>query len=78
MPKYREETGQGISNISDIVAMAREFGIGLVVADCDPSQLSDSFKSQAGVRVCFGQTTRKDMVDTAGALALRTDSDRHG
>lgn len=39
LPRYRELSGQGTSNMSNLVALAREFGIGFVVAECDPSLL---------------------------------------
>jgi len=44
-PRYREETGQGINNMSNLIANARDVGLGLAVADCDPSLLANSIKS---------------------------------
>ena len=51
--------------------MSREFGIGLVGADCNPSLVSDAFKAQACIRMVFAQTHGRDIADSAAALALK-------
>jgi len=70
MPKYRENAQQSISNISHNMAMGREFGIGFVVADCEPSLLANSIKSSAYTRACFHQTHGDDITDSARSLGL--------
>ena len=75
MPKYREESQQSISNMSNIIALSREFGIGLIVAECDPALLANSIKSNCYVRFCFNQTTGRDVADSAQALGL-TDAEQ--
>jgi DNA helicase HerA-like ATPase len=71
MPKHREESQQCISNMSNIVALSREFGIGLVVAECDPALMGNSIKSNCYARFCFNQTSGRDIDDSAQTLGLR-------
>jgi len=73
MPKYREEAQQAISNMSNILAMAREFGVGFIVGECDPALLANSIKSMCYSRFCFSQTTGRDIAESALALGLDRD-----
>ena len=73
MPKYREESQKSISNISYFVAFAREFGIGLVAGECDPSLLSNSIKSNCYTRFCFNQSNGNDIIDSARSLGLDSE-----
>ncbi len=70
IPKFREEVQHAISNMSECIAQGREFGIGYIAAECHPRLLADSIKSSAFARVCFGQTSGKDVEDSAKALGL--------
>jgi hypothetical protein len=70
MPAYREDAQQAISNMSNLMAQAREFGIGFLVGECDPALLANSVKSNCYARFCFNQTNGKDVLDSAGALGL--------
>lgn len=69
-PRFREESQHAICNMSHIVAMAREFGLGLIVSDCDPHLLGDSIKSSSYTRICFGQTHGRDIKDSMAMLNL--------
>lgn len=73
IPKFREDGQHAVSNMSECIAQGREFGIGFLAAECHPSQLADSLKSSAFTRVCFGQTSNKDVEDSAKALGLRDE-----
>jgi len=70
LPRYREEAQQAISNMSNILAFGREFGVGFLVGECDPALLSNSIKSSCYSRFCFSQTGGRDIVDSARALGL--------
>jgi DNA helicase HerA-like ATPase len=75
MPRFREEGQHAVSNMSDSIAQGREFGIGFIAAECHPRLLGDSIKSSAFARVCFGQTSGKDVEDSGKALGL-SDQDQ--
>lgn len=70
MPKYREQSQQGICNMSNTLAMAREFGLAMLLAECEPSLLADSIKSSAFARFCFNQTHGRDIKDSIAMLDL--------
>jgi len=70
MPKYREEAQQAISNMSNIMAFGREFGVGFLVGECDPALLANSIKSSCYARFCFSQTGGRDVADSARSLGL--------
>lgn len=70
LPKYRDESQQSISNISHLIAFAREFGIGLIAAECDPSLLSNSIKSNCYARFCFNQSNGNDIRVCSQSLGL--------
>jgi hypothetical protein len=70
MPKSREQEQHTVSNMSQAIAMGREFGIGYLVSECHASLLADSAKSAAFSRVCFSQSGGQDVKDSAAALGL--------
>jgi hypothetical protein len=70
MPKWKEQSQNAISNVSDLVALSREFGVGLVAGECDPALLGDSIKSSCYTRLCFNQTHGRDVKDSASSLGL--------
>ena len=75
-PKYRDDSQKSISNISYLVAMAREFGIGFIFSDNDPHLLSNSIKSNCYTRFCFNQNNGTDIIDSCRSLGL--DSEQAG
>jgi hypothetical protein len=73
MPKVKEGQQQTICNMSNLVAMGREFGFGFLVADCDPRLLGDSIKANAYMRVCFNQSHGDDVIDSARSMGLKPE-----
>lgn len=73
MPKYRETSQQAIANMSHNVAMGREFGVGFVVGECDPSLLANSIKANCYARFCFNQSSNNDIRDSAASLGLNAE-----
>ena len=72
-PSFREEVQRSVANTSNIIALAREFGLGLVLADCDPRLISHSIKSSSYARVCFNLTHGADIRDCAHSLGLERE-----
>ena len=66
----RGEGQNAVSNISQITAMAREYGFSLCVGDNDASQVSDTFKKSAYARICFNQTHGEEVREAALSLGL--------
>lgn len=73
LPKHRDEAQNAISNPSMLIALGREFGLGFLVADNDPSLLSNSIKSSAFTRICFNLTHGRDIAEASRALGLNPE-----
>lgn len=56
--------------MSQYIALAREFGICLLLGECDPRLLARSIKSNCYTRFCFNQTHGDDIRDSAASLGL--------
>lgn len=70
MPAYREDQQSAIANMSRIIAFSREFGVGFIVAECDPALLAHSAKAACYTRLCFNLTDGKDIAAAVSSLKL--------
>ncbi len=61
---------KGIANIKQFTTMVRDMGVGLVVADQIPSNLSDFIKANVYAQICFNLSFRKDIQEMAYTMNL--------
>jgi len=72
--KRRDISEQGgISPLNIFIEECREFGAGIWCASNEPSLLSDSIKSNAYTRVCFGLSHGRDVEDIALSMGLNKE-----
>ena len=63
----------GVSILSELTSMAREFGLGLVVADQMPHVLGDAIKDNVFTTIALSQSSPKNVNEMAAMLGLNED-----
>ncbi|MDY6778057.1 MAG: ATP-binding protein [Candidatus Nanohaloarchaea archaeon] len=68
---YKErQDAAGLPTIDELTAKMREFGEGLVVADQEPSKLTDSIKANTHVKILLAMGDRKQFHEMADSMHL--------
>jgi len=66
--RQRERNAKEISYLAEVTSQIREFGVGIVASDQQPSAVASSIQANAAVTLCFSLVHGKDIWDVSQSM----------